>query len=201
MGRAWGYLQPKAFLIIPNHYTETVGTQTARQVPLPTPLHTPGSSEGTSLNAWPNTDSLSFPLQTSCPRQSNKLLSCSGHRAFVFSLSQPIQKPSSCTSPWSQQREPVAHTGRTALSRGTAPAPSEKADQPALDSVSPHGQLSGGGHSRIFCPPQRQSDAPLCYPHAAPAKAAPPRGLTSASEPLWTDFTTTALFFSSMSKP
>lgn len=69
----------------------------------------------------------------------------------------------------------------------------------ALNSVSLYGQRvgGGGGHSRICCLPQGMCGE---TPHS-PTPTAPPRGLTSAREPLWTDFTTTALFFSSMSKP
>lgn len=44
--------------------------------------------------------------------------------------------------------------------------------------------------------------APLsCLYSVRGVGGAPLSRLTSASEPLWTDFTTTALFFSSMSKP
>ena len=89
----------------------------------------------------------------------------------------------------------MVHAGRATWIPGAPSLVPETQTQYPQEDKEPGGTTAIPGLSEL------EEGPTLLFARSPGAGVAPLSRLTSASEPLWTDFTTTALFFSSMSKP
>lgn len=168
-------------------------TRTGRQVPLsPPPPHPLGTAERT----WGRILGLPPPGLASDPCQSNTLVLCKPLAIPFFQNQSRFRLSGSFLHLPMRPAEGAGGTGwGPPRAWGLIPAPQTWQTRLSFPTraVSKEAGL----------PPGVRRDTHVKLPHhVARARATTPlSSLTSASEPLWTDFTTTALFFSSMSKP